>query len=102
MPYDNLNTIKAHFYTQACYTFIASVNFIKSSCKVLTIYIVFLLNWLYYKFVMSNLDPNKCLAVIDPKSISEEKEFGPKCNLIFACKINIHIFSHVQVSFLHM
>ena len=34
----------------------------------------------------------------DPKSISQEKQFGPKCNLIFACKINIHIFSHVQVS----
>ena len=28
----------------------------------------------------------------DPKSISQEKQFGPKCNLIFACKINIHSF----------
>ena len=35
----------------------------------------------------------------DPKSISQEKQFGTKSNLIFACKINIHIFSHVQVSF---
>ena len=35
----------------------------------------------------------------DPKSISQEKQFGPKCNLIFACKIDIHIFSDVQVRF---
>ena len=35
----------------------------------------------------------------DPKSISQETQFGPKCNPIFSCKINIHIFSHVQVSF---
>ena len=35
----------------------------------------------------------------DPKNISQEKQFGPKCNPIFSCKINTHIFSHVQVSF---